>query len=346
MANIALHIRIFDASPDDDFVSKREAAIKDIATKLSRNNQIDALIQIGNDVAYSIQENSTIPSELAEHIESALKKQSKAFVAQNNDLQMKVCGLLGALHYLETSKISSEKLSAACLIAISLWSGLSFQNTLSENKIEDLRKEVLSKAKDYSVNFAQHARNRKIVPKVNLDVSTIADLSSGFTALKSETQKSIDVLKSNAVLDREEIDLLWWVLSDYSDLLKEKFSTYPNKISLALATGIELGKRLRSLPLDAHNHLLLKNITSSEDLLDAQELITALGEDKNKLIAGLNNSTLIDSCKTTFPLLSALRSGPNEDANSSVKRPVEEWASRALLESAILQISTSIFPEL
>lgn len=345
MANIALHIRIFDASPDDDFVSKREAAIKDIATKLVKKNQIDALIQTGNDVAYSIQESSSIPSELAEHIESALKKQSKAFVAQNNELQMKVCGLLGALHYLETSKISSEKLSVACLIAISLWSGLSFQNTLPENKIEDLRKEVLSKAKDYSVNFAQHARKRNIVPKVNLDVSTIADLGSGFTALISETQKSIDVLKSNAVLDREEIDLLWWVLSDYSDLLKAKFSTYPNKISLALATGIELGKRLRSLPLDAHNHLLLKNITSS-DLLDVQELITALGEDKDKLIAGLNNSALIDSCKTTFPLLSALRSGPNEDANSTVKRSVEEWASRALLESAILQISTSIFPEL
>lgn len=345
MADIALHIRIFDASPDDDFVAKREAAVKDIATKLVKKNQINALIQTGNDVAYSIQENSSIPSELAEHIEGALKKQSKAFVAQNNELQMKVCGLLGALHYLETSKISSEKLSSACLIAISLWSGLSFQNTLSENKIEQLRKEVLSKAKDYSVNFAQHARKRNIVPKLNLEASTIVDLGSGFTALQSETQKSIDVLKSNAVLDREEIDLLWWVLSDYSDLLKAKFSTYPNKISLALATGIELGKRLRSLPLDAHNHLLLKNITSS-DLLDVQELIAALGEDKDKLIAGLNNSTLIDSCKTTFPLLSALRSGPNVEANSTAKRPLEEWASRALLETAILQISTSIFPEL
>jgi hypothetical protein len=46
MADVATHVRIFDAAPTDDLVTKRTTVVKDLAAKLIKDNNVDALLAV------------------------------------------------------------------------------------------------------------------------------------------------------------------------------------------------------------------------------------------------------------------------------------------------------------
>jgi hypothetical protein len=281
-------------------------------------------------------------------IEGAIRKESTAFVADNDTkIEMLVCGMSGALQVLAgATSMRNGSTSVADVLSYGLWSALSFQKPRSEAKLEHLRNELLQAAQDQCMQAANEGRKRVQVAEpefkhvANKEDNTPAELDAD--AINQGLQPfrtAIADLAANAAIDREEIDLLWWVLSDWSKLLHRRFSTEKGAVA-AVASGLEAGRLIRRFPAEAHRHLVQRNVSAGKDL-SLQELVSAIGDDRAALVP-TDSEAYISECPAVFPLLSALVTGSAHDAKAKIKRTVGDWADRALLESAIVQICSNV----
>jgi GTPase-associated system helical domain len=348
MTHIATHIRIFASDPSDDLVTKRTEAIGLIANAMGAQRNLNELLRYANDFAVAVQQNGSLSASLTGMIEGAIRKSSTAFVAEGHELEMLVCGLSGALQALTgAAPIRNGATSIPDVLSFGLWSALSFQKPRGEAKLEQLRNELMQAAQQHCERAASEGRKRVEVPDPEFKKATKKKEDDPEPAFDADAvnqglqpfRTALADLRANAAIDREEIDLLWWVLSDWSALLRRRFSTEKGTVA-AVASGLEVGRMIRRTPAEAHHHLVLRNVMAGKDL-SLQELLTAIGGDRAAL-APTESQTYISHCPAVFPLSSALTTGSAHDALGKVKRPIGDWADRALLESAIAHICSNL----
>lgn len=341
MTNIASHIRIYDPNPTDELVIKRTAAVKEISSLYSKGQPVVVTYKLCSDLAQALESEGEMPDEFASIIEAAIQKSSKAFIAEGNHLEMKVCALLGALQAVSITRGSSAKLQTPDITAICLWSALSFQRPLSEPKLEILRTEVLEKARELTLKIATATRVRFKVPDIEIEETDETDATTLFNNFKEAADETIAALRDNSAVDREEIDLLWWVLSDWSDLLQRRYSHPDKVVANSIAAGLEAGALLRRLPSDAHRHLVLRHVPDVE-AIDMNELLTALGTEAHQLASSFAGNTIVTKNPSIFPLLSALVQGESNQPSGQIKHSLKDWAARALLERSTLFITSHL----
>src|SRR5690242_11820687 len=104
MVDFAKYIRIFHADPDDDFVTKRTAAIKEVEGVFKKKNGTDDLMKLANDLAIAIQHPDQLDPIVIDTVEKAIKKQSVAFVKEGQEMQILCCGLAALHQYIENNK--------------------------------------------------------------------------------------------------------------------------------------------------------------------------------------------------------------------------------------------------
>jgi len=340
MTEIASHIRIFADAPDDDFVTKRETAIKELSGKFSKARKgVPVYIRTANDLARALESNGTLSSEIATEISAAIGKEAKSFVADGHELEMKVIGTLAAIAAIDGAKPSAGILTTVDLLAVCFWSALSFQKPLAEAKLEAIRAELMTKARNLIQKSASASRRREEVN--NFDCPAPKDVTAD--AIKASVDKaakdSVAALRANAALDREEIDFLWWSLSDWSAALQQRYSAPTHREAAAIASGLEAGSMLRRMPAEAHKQLVLRTVLNDEKLT-LLDLLETLKPRLPELRNAVPDDEVVAQCPHVFPLIAALRLGKAENnAKVRVKRTLSEWASRALLEAAILRLA-------
>lgn len=348
MTHIATHIRIFNVNPSDELVEKRTAAVGEIAKIIGAQRNVDELLRYGNDLAMAVQQGGLLSQSLTGMVEGAVRKSSTAFVAgDDTKLEMLVCALAGATQVLANSTPTQNgSTSIADVLSYGLWSALSFQKPRTQAKLESLRSELMHAAQRQCMQAANEGRKRVQVADPEFEYAakkedkTPAELDP--EAMNQGLQPfraAIADLRANATIDREEIDLLWWVMSDWSTLLRRRFSTEMGAVA-AVASGIEAGRLVRRMPAEAHRHLVRRNLPTNKDL-SLQELVIAVGDDRAAL-APTEGQPYISQCPAVFPLFSALTIGPVNDAKSKIRRSIGDWADRALLESAIAHMCSNI----
>jgi hypothetical protein len=344
MPDIAVVVRIFEPEPTDDLVEKRGKAIKEIAARFAKRKNVAEILQLANELALSVAPKGALAPNLATEIEAAIKKESTSFVKDGEDLQIMACALAASLQHLEGASPSRGPVMTTDLFAAALWSALSFQSKRSEPKLETLRGQLLLRAQQLVSETSSSARKRLPVPDVTIKLPEGADWTKVPEITQAATSKTIESLRSNGALDREELDILWWVLSDWSTLLKARLSGLAPALSV-VAAGLEVARLLRRLPGDAHKHLVLRSIPRDESLTLAQ-LLGMLEDKRDALATTLKEDTTLAACPTVFPLLTALINGKADGPSAKVKYPLQAWGERALLEAAILQIANNPSPVL
>lgn len=341
--DIANYVRIFDLAPTDELVEKRAAATKDLASRLIKKQTVDVSFKLADELISGCQPGHALPSAMSELIESSIRKSAKAFSSEGQGLQTLVVGLLGALQALKGNQQASHDLLTLDVFAMALVSGLSFQNHVEEVRLEALRHDVLSSAEKVLSLRAIASRSREPVnlePPKPLTELTPENLTSAF----AYDATALSALRSNAALDREEIDLLWWILSDWSHILGRRFSSPDNPVSSLIASGMEFATLLRRLPATAHERLVARN-APAVDPISLSELVERLGEDRKLLAKPYDQNDVISRCPHVFPLLNALIGTAEPTLAWSIRRSSDEWVRRALLECGALHI-TSHLPKL
>ena len=314
MFDIAKYIRIFEADPDDDFVVKRTAALRTIVTKLKKAKTFDDLMTLAQTVTDSIYDSELLDGEISSDIEQAVKAESPAFLAEGNELQIAMMVAVGVLEIISEAEPTSSQASRSDYLALAIWSGLSFNKPLSNSKIESLRQELISKSSDLFLSSAEKSRQRL-----------------------SATRTTIKILSANAALDREELDILWWVLGDWSNLAK----TRPSKLSecsASIIAAFEVASRLRRIPAEAHRQLSMRYIRDDASF-SLEEVIVGLGDEVNPLSEVYQDEALVHDNPGILPLMNAIVQGKEAMNGMHTSLSVTDWTTRALIEGALVQLS-------
>ena len=333
--DIAKCVLIFEPEPSDDLVIRRGSAIKALRTQFLKNASISKLMEIASGVCEVFRESPAMPNVLAIQVEKAIKRYSPSFVWDDSDLEMGVyaaAAVAQSFNFRSKGKEVRDGLFASDVLAVALWSAASFLPPCNASKLERFRVLAIKAARSHILKTSLETRARYDVPALE----SFADEEITYEVFEQATAPTVNALRINAALDREEIDLLWWVLSGVSEIFGQPLLSLSQEVR-AVTTGVEIGALMRALPTQSHRNLALRGLdeAGSVSLLG---LLEALGEDCSVIADSFKEESLIDNAPLVFPLLSAIRLGKSTGLAADSPRPLSEWGARALLERAILQI--------
>ncbi|MGE3979719.1 MAG: GTPase-associated system all-helical protein GASH [Nitrospira sp.] len=320
MDNLPVHMRITSLTPTNEDVDARRAAIRKLSAAWGKITDVGKILDKAEMIAESLGGDGKPFEDFGLEVQEALQKHASAFLYTESPLDVGICAGIAALSILD-SVPGNGGWTATDVYSNALWSALTFQPTLTEDKREKLRREVLDLAQKRSKLAADKARERTMVPDVGNLVVTIAEGAEPTTTFKDATSATIEALRRNAALDREELDFLWWVQLDRSRLLGRAFGGMAEPLRL-VACGIEAASHLRRLPADLHYDLVLRTLDVDPEL-DLRELIEVIGGDR-QLLAASFNSARVARHSSVFPLLHALatvKSTSPEPTRSAKRRP-------------------------
>jgi hypothetical protein len=337
--NIAQHIRIFDKMPNDELVEKRTEAIGALAVKYHDLASVDNLLLLAADLTNGVAKGGSLPEPRIIEVEMVIKEKSSSFVREGQELQILTCALLAALKLLTQAAPTDGVWSRSDVLALGLWSGLGFQVPRTEERLEALRSELLVAARDLVFASAGKARMRQEVPAVAVKMPEAYDATKIGTAVQNAAARAIDALRLNAALDREEIDLLWWVLSGWSKFAAKPFSKM-GETAAVIAAGLEAGSIVRRIPGEAHKHLILRLLTRDETV-SMQDVLESLRDEREQIAEFFGNNRLLAGRESLFPFVASCVAGKAAGKGAGARALLlSDWAARSLLESSILHVGT------
>lgn len=334
MDNIAFHMRISSVTVSDDDVNSRRAAATSLANSWGKEKAVSKILSKAADVAEALGGDGRPSPALGNEVQGAIQKKSSSFLYEERPLEIGVCAGMAMVSILAGSP-GNNGWVVPDVYAAALWSTLAYQPVLEAERREKLRLEVLDAARTWSAAAAEKARERTVVPDPS-DVEVTIDDSKAVTHNFDEAvADTVEALRRNAALDREELDFLWWAQLGRSRVLNKQLSAVTEPVRI-VAAGIEGAKMLRRLPCEVHREIVLRTLDQDPEL-DLAELLAAVGDDRAALGAAFVEGN-VASNPTVFPLLHALSTGEVSGAGAVVKRRVSEWGERALLEAGFARV--------
>lgn len=326
----ARHVRIFEPAVNDDFVTKRELAIKELRGQFAKQSTVKDLFALGADVVRGAFLEANMPQPLVDKIAAALKKHSASFVADECTLEMRICAALAVGQVIETGG-KSEEWAIGDVLALAIWLATDFIPPLPDPKVEALRIDLHAAGRQRVLRTAIESRDRKAVPDVGVfggDTISTEAFTKALTA--------VPALRYNAALDREELDLLWWLYAGRSIILNRPLASL-SQATRTVITGIELGDLMRRLPSQSHRNLVLRDIAPDQSMT-LNELLVAIEGDRATIAATLDGETLIGDAPDVFPLLAGIVQGTASGTAAEQPRSLGDWAARAILERSATRI--------
>lgn len=338
MADVAKYIKIFNASPNDDYVTKRSTAINSIETLIKKKNTFKELYELANALISALDTPKETNSLINGVAVVPLQKSSTSFVADEEQLQILVCTLLAIQQFLEKTKAYNNIATNDFVLALALWNGLSFQNPIKDKeRLEALRQEILQICSNLMEKVVATSRTRKET-KLRVAPSTPADNTFPTFIANAEASYgvNIDAMRINSFLDREEIDVLWWVLSGWSSVSTRQLAGLTS-VQSAILSSIEIGNLLRRFPSQAHTHLACRGGEHITEF-SGEQILKELGQDITLTIAqNIGTSVMISDYPRVFPVSNLLVKA-NSVAGIKKKRQLMEWSARILCEMSMLNI--------
>ena len=334
MDNLAVHMRISNVTISDNDVDSRRTAARSLAASWSKGESASTLVSRAADIAQALGGDGIPPPALASDIQSVIQESSSSFLSEERPLEVGVCAGMAMVSILAGDP-SNNGWSVKDVYAAALWLAISYQPVLLTERREKLRLEVLKAAQSWSTKSAEKARERTSVPDTSV-LKSAEDEGNAVTGdLINEVANMVDALHRNATLDREELDFLWWAQLGRSRLLNRQLSAISEPTRI-VAAGIEGATVLRRLPCEVHRDIILRTLDVDQEL-DLPEILATIGDDRKALCAESFASTFT-AHPTVFPLLHALATGDASVPGAAEKRPVSEWGTRALVESALARM--------
>jgi len=335
MDNLPVHMRISSLTPTNDDVDARRHAIKELAATWGKISDVGNILNKTDEIADSLGGDGQPYEELGTEVQAAVQKHASAFLYEDSPLDVGICAGMAAVS-LVSGAPGTGGWTIADVYSNGLWSALAFQTPLAEEKREKLRQEVLVAARDRSRAAADKAREREAVPDMADLTVTIGEEGKTSTNFKKAVGTTIETLRRNAALDREELDFLWWVQLNRSRLLAKPMMAMSEPVRL-IAAGLEAARHLRRLPADVHYDLVTRSVDEDPEL-DLSELLHAIGDDRATLAAAVSTAFTSDHT-AVFPLINALATGETDMDGANDKRKASTWAARALLEAGLSRMT-------
>lgn len=334
MENIAVHMRISGVTITDDDVNSRRTAAASLATKWVKERNVSTILSKAADVADALGSDGSSSSALGDEVQKAIQKKAPSFLCEERPLEVGVCAGMAIVSIL-SSNPGAGGWTTQDVYAAAIWSALAYQPALEAERRETLRREVLDAAVTWATTAAEKARERSSVPDPSAVEIVIGENNAVTNNFQEVIGRTVEALRRNSALDREELDFLWWAQLGRSRLLHRQLSAIvePTRI---VSAGIEGARMLRRLPCEIHRELVLRTL-EQDPKLDLAEILTTIGDDRGPLSTPFIESSVV-KYPVVFPFLYALITGETNKPGATVKRHVSEWGARALLEAGLARM--------
>jgi hypothetical protein len=338
MINIAVHMRMTGLQVSNEDVDSRKTAAAALAAAWDKLRDPGLIIVKAAEIAGALGGEGTPSASLGAEVEGAVQSHghASAFLQSERPLEVGICAGVAALNLIEPEP-GTTGWHVADIFATALWSTLAFQAPLADAKREALRSEVLEAARARSVKSAELARQRTAVNDFGNFAIAPGEEPKVTTNFKEATSATIEALRRNAALDREELDFLWWAMLGHSRLLGRQLSALEETVRL-VAAGIEAAQHLRRFPCEVHRDLVLRTLDADPEL-DLPGVLAAVGAGRSVLGDKFADG-IVPRAPGAFPLLHALASGSTSADGAAIRRRASEWGGRALLEASLVRLQS------
>ena len=324
MPDMALICRIFDPTPTDDLVTKRTEGVNTLANTWKGKKNVEDLLRIAAGVAIGLNDPTTLPQELAREAVSQLNKNSPALMYEEHELEVVACSAAALLLWIESiTPQSGYPLTTDACVAGGLWSAMAVQAPSTNPRLEHLRQKLLAASRECVLAYGRATRDRTAVPD-------------------AASEASISALRENAIRDREELNVLWWAINDYSEILNKPLSL-ASEIPRAVVGALELSRLMRRLPSESQKHLAIRHVQRSKPTT-FKAVVRGLGSDRETIAKTYTENARVSGFPIIFPLLSAIASDDHK-VDDSMTLPLTEWAKHIVLEGCVAIMTLSIRPE-
>ena len=342
---IAKHMRIVRAVPEDDFIEKRQKAIQSLSALYEKKLGGEHILELAGAIsAHLSSANSPLPSPITDETAQIISNEAPSFVAdEDTELEIAVCVSLCVLQILRGKPNDPAVAPLAGAFALALSSICECK----EQKIEALRQDLLLSAYHVVRTQAIESRKRKLVnvgkvPAQKEGETIEAWVPRVFGHLGTRLGSAVE----NAEKDHEEIDLLWWTLNGRSKLLDRHLSKIQSPDAAVIA-GVEFASMLQSWPADAHRDLAVRNLQANGGEIAFAELAKIKTETRKQLLLSIGSgSNLVVKYPTIFAALwVASHCTTSNDAEKQIeaaglnlvlKQTCRDWGRRVVDEVSVL----------
>jgi hypothetical protein len=234
--------RTVDAKPTPDTIDRRIAAIGDLVKAYDEAKQWDVILGSIAGVVAGFEGNRPNNSNAVDLIFKTLQAKDSTVPQDltDNALELRAAAAT-ALGELVTRNPDAHPDQEAILIAATLHSGLNLRPRVKERYLKSMLDELLQASKKTLLR-AQQMKRHRIVPGKELlaiDDNAAVDPLAAIKALTKAAKKMANDFSIQASLDREELDVLWWLFSQASTTFGASIEYLPPG-KAAIVVGVEI----------------------------------------------------------------------------------------------------------
>ncbi len=319
-------VRAYEQNPDDDFVVKRDAAMAAVAAKIAGSTNIDELFGFAESVTAGIAK-TTLSGALREICIGELVSASPSFVADDRDAEIFVCALGASAKVVADVPSTEHGRSSREIFSAALHSGLSFVPASPNAKVDQAVREILQLSAGAFQITGNASRVRAPVSELAVALDGTEQVPQAVAKVVAAVKPLIVTLQRNAALDREELELLWFCLGDYSAVLKTKLSTAKASVGL-VAAALETTKLLRRLPSSSHVSVALRNV-AIDKAKTLEKIVAETKAHRQEFIDYLADN-IASAHPNIVPVMSAILGHLNPAGAEALE--MSEWGRRLVLE--------------
>lgn len=256
--------RIVSPQPSSDTVDKRTTSATDLVNAMDEADDLDLVLGCAQGVVAGFDSGFSQTSPAVQAIVGAIKGRDSAFPQDltENAIELRSLAAIAIGELLVRNKDDAPDPSAK-LVAAVLQSGLHLRPASKSRFVKQLLDELLGASQVRSAHAAQRSRQRSatIGQLVQNLPDAPTDPVAGMKAMTAALKTTAKELTRQAAIDREELDILWWIFSGSSATTGAAFSEMPIGAA-ALACGAELGG-MCLLPPSANLDAMVRKTLSS-----------------------------------------------------------------------------------
>jgi hypothetical protein len=232
--------RTVDPDPKDDTIEKRRASADEFVKAMTNDaKSVKGLLPLIATVVSGPEKDNKAVGSLIE----AIRQHQPSFVGDptGNALELRVFGALALGEVLDRKGPFASDIEVAASLLVA---ALSIPPSAPQRHLDRVFTDLLQLAHETIQSYAFARRKRSLTslpPFDRIAAPAPPDAPNWAKAIYTPIKASLDAIQEQAISDREELEVLWWMFNGYSDRAKAFFSDL-SPSTTAMTAGSELAR--------------------------------------------------------------------------------------------------------
>ena len=252
--------RVVNPRPDDETIKKRKLAVTELIERLSAADDYQLLVACAAGVANGFESGFNQDSPLVQAVFECISSHQPAFIGDlsENALEYRVCCAIALGEILTRDEAEGEVPQEDAQLAGSLVvSAMGMRSKVTKRYLQIVLQDLEDIAFSALERAAAARRQRQGLNLQGLDnLEVPGDIPTFWQNLLPQLKACIKNLEQNAAMDREELDVLWWLYNGFSETVDQPLIALAPGAA-ALCCAAEVVNRVISPPLETVRQMVL-----------------------------------------------------------------------------------------